>query len=380
MRKENYNTKIIDFDYIQKKTHTTCPKEKRMPRLLSSKPLQNMVATLVAIACLAMISSAANAVALLSEDFTYADGALGGQNGGTGFGAAWTGAATQVTSGEAVIAAGTCCDAFRDLPSDLGTFAAANTVTVGELWGGIDYLQPVGDTFGGLSFFAPTAGGPGNRTERMLLGDGFNQDVWGVSAPGHGIFNSTVANDDVARRGVFQIVFNEFGDETVNLWVGSNTTAPVVIITGSPVATGNFELSDANSIRLSHGAGGASFDNFVIGETAADVGGVVDVPPTPTVLGDVNDNGTVGLEDFGLIRDNFRTSVGFSDFSLGDISGPTGDRDFFVDFYDFNVWATEYEATGGSLAGLSWSPVPEPTSALLAILGIGMCALRSRRA
>lgn len=221
----------------------------------------------------ALGAAAASAAVIATEDFTYADGPLAGQNGGVGFAGAWTGS-SNVASNQADVSGS---NSFRDLAATLGSHGS-------EVWGSVDILHPAADTFGGLSLFAPTAGGPGNRTERLLIGDGFNQDVWGISAPGHSIFNSASALDDTIKTGVFQIVFNPAGDDTVNLWVGADATSPVDV-SGVPDASGNFELEDTNAIRLSHGAGGSTIDNLILGMSAADVGAIVPEPSTCVLLG-----------------------------------------------------------------------------------------------
>ena len=78
--------------------------------------------------------------------------------------------------------------------------------------------------------------------------------------------------------------------------------------------------------------------------------------------GDVNNDGVVNAADYGIIKANFHQSVASRE--LGDISGPTGTPDLFVDQYDLRAWKDSVGTGSGGLAGIG---VPEPTSVVLAI-------------
>ncbi|TWT92019.1 hypothetical protein Pla108_41620 [Botrimarina colliarenosi] len=90
-----------------------------------------------------------------------------------------------------------------------------------------------------------------------------------------------------------------------------------------------------------------------------EVDGVVLLP------GDTDGNGTVELDDYYPIRDNFQQAVANRFDGDLDLSGR-------VDFLDFREWKSAYVAAGNSLEGISFSflSVPEPTSGLLALVGL----------
>ena len=108
--------------------------------------------------------------------------------------------------------------------------------------------------------------------------------------------------------------------------------------------------SEAGDVRVNV-AGGL----FLIGEPNPDIDGM---------------NGP-DLADFHILRGNYLTAGAHSD----------GDVDFngFIDHLDFFLWRTAFLGGGGSLAAINWSPVPEPTTALLLLTG-GLAMAAARRA
>ncbi len=92
-------------------------------------------------------------------------------------------------------------------------------------------------------------------------------------------------------------------------------------------------------------------------------------------ISDLSGNGTVGQEDYAVIRDNlFLTNASYLDGDL-DSSGA-------VDLLDFRIWKDEFLAGGGTPAQLQaiLSAVPEPMTSSLLILGLlPLAATRSAR-
>jgi hypothetical protein len=95
----------------------------------------------------------------------------------------------------------------------------------------------------------------------------------------------------------------------------------------------------------------------------------------PLLPGDVNNDGFVTIDDFNIIRDNFRKSP--RSRSQGDLTS-----DGLVSLPDFKQWKGAFAGSGASLAGmdLSFLSVPEPSSIVLMLLVVsGMVGCRFRR-
>ena len=87
---------------------------------------------------------------------------------------------------------------------------------------------------------------------------------------------------------------------------------------------------------------------------------------------DFDDSGGTDLVDFHILRSNYLMTGALQ--SEGDAN-----FDLVVDHEDFFLWRTEFLSGGGSLAAINWSPVPEPTTALLLLTG-GLAMASARRA
>ena len=197
-----------------------------------------MKTTTLVLASIAMFATLSQAIVLVSEDFGYSDGALNGQNGGTGFSGAWT-STTNVTSG---VATG----------NNVSTRTLSATVgSSGTLWLSFDWGYLVKPTefnsYGGLTFFA----GP---TERFLIGNTFpgagGFDVWQMNDGGpNGSAKTTVTNYPGMKTGVARVTLGVGATSTVDLWVGS--TGSPVDVSGAPMATStNRDLAGIDSIRI----------------------------------------------------------------------------------------------------------------------------------
>lgn len=161
---------------------------------------------------------------------------------------------------------------------------------------------------------------------------------------------------------VLEVDFVANGDDTLNIYVNPTaTTQP-----GSPdgTLTGNFAFD-----RIGFGgfqqSPAAFFDEFRLGTSYADVFAAA------PVLGDVDGNGLVEIDDFEDIRDNYFATGAGSVFgeAVGAIDGK-------VNIQDFVIWKREFELAGNSAAGLSLfgNQVPEPASVLIFACGIGIAA------
>jgi hypothetical protein len=95
-----------------------------------------------------------------------------------------------------------------------------------------------------------------------------------------------------------------------------------------------------------------------------------------TLPGDYNSDGVVEVADYVL----WRKTNGTSGSGLAaDGSGPTiGVPDSTVDQHDYNYWRANYGTSAGA-GSASNSPVPEPTTALIATMFVALLALNRRR-
>ena len=105
------------------------------------------------------------------------------------------------------------------------------------------------------------------------------------------------------------------------------------------------------------------------------VSGVNFTGATPLIPGDVTGDGFVMMDDFDIIRNNFRQTP--RSRAQGDLTG-----DGLVSLVDFTQWKGAFSAGGGSIAGqdLSFLSVPEPSSlALIGLLSVMLAGRRGRR-
>jgi autotransporter-associated beta strand protein len=99
--------------------------------------------------------------------------------------------------------------------------------------------------------------------------------------------------------------------------------------------------------------------------------GLLEVTAAPVpVPGDYNENGIVDAADFVL----WRKSVG-----PGSLPNEGGISPGVVDDADYNFWRSRFGATDGAGAALGSSAVPEPASALLAVVALGLAGVAGRR-
>jgi hypothetical protein len=224
---------------------------------------------LVSMAVLGMITGVAHAQVIASDDFSYSDGALAGNNGGTGWADAWAGDDLAVVGGVAVMSTDST------YPNTTRTLSA---VAVDDVWIRVTMQKTVStaslDAFGGIGLFLGTS-------EIGLIGNfwpGDGADVLeagknGFSAPALGELLTTLSD-----------VVVKVGTSGVLLWVNEDPS-----LLGSPDATAVGINSAFDTIRIRGGTDAGpetwQFDDLIIGTTAADVGVTVPEPATMMLLG-----------------------------------------------------------------------------------------------
>lgn len=203
----------------------------------------------------------AQAAVIASDNFSYADGALAGNNAGVGWRDAWvhgSSAPGRVVDEAAVLQAGR---SFRTLETPIST-AAGGRVYVGFDFGTTNTFNP---GFLGLSFFS------GNQEILFLGGDG----TYRFSAVGGTHSGTPTPLSDAHTYLLAEIVFGPSGIFSVNMYLD-----PIGAL-GVPYATCTGCFSGGVSwdrVRLAAGAYTsdvprpiAMFDNLVIGTELADV-------------------------------------------------------------------------------------------------------------
>lgn len=217
---------------------------------------------------MATVSAPARGALTVSEPFSYPDGALAAQNGGTGFNTAWGNANGDTAGGTHTVTNGTVNDVsgniFRGLTS---SFPASGT-----LWMSLDFQRSSG-SYDGISLFTGTS-------EKFLVGAVNSDATWdlGKNGSSSGGSSSTVSNATL-KTGILRFTLDSGSNGSASLWVGSGQGT--VDVSGAPAATlTGLTLTGINTVRLGT-SGSQIIDNLQFGDTAADVGGV----PEPGAIG-----------------------------------------------------------------------------------------------
>ena len=271
-----------------------------------------------------------------------------------------------------------------------------------------DFGSPLVDTFGdstganlffsegatnvdfSLGFSSPM-GSPAEDTnnpgEDGTDGNGLYEEVWfgrpgdeaigfqitGLSQGSYDVFVYSAESNNPDDR-TYEVSYqtdndsiSSFSDGVVqNIGFGNDTSA---FVDGLNFSSERIEVGMNDNLVVFISALNANGDDSFPSIGALQI--IADLPPE----GDVDDNGTIDLVDFGLIRDNF------FDFSTDVPPVPVfgeavGARDGVVDIRDFIVWKNAFEALGGDTSGLT---VPEPGSGVMLICSTGLLALLRRR-
>lgn len=155
------------------------------------------------------------------------------------------------------------------------------------------------------------------------------------------------------------------------LWTGAG-------ITSSTAATDSSSATAVGIILNNNGGGGTIYSTWPVG---ADSGGAVAVTNTDVLMkytyyGDANLSGVVdNTSDYSLWASGFTSGGSLGGWLYGDFN-----YDGVVDnTVDYSLWATGFTSGGGPLDAGGVQPVPEPSTLVLAALGLGGVATMLRR-
>jgi len=244
--------------------------------------LKNKITT-VALSCVSLIASAAmsNAAIIIQDNFSYPDGSLYLQSGGTGFGSnVWFDVNSSVSGGVAV-GGGTSASKrnFADTLGDSATLNLTNILYVRFDWGHSAAVG-AGSGYGGLTFYTGTSDG---GTENFLFGNPWasaaTDGEWNISG-GTGYRHTGISSNGM-KSGLAK--FNLTAG-TVDLWVRSVGTE-IDVSDPADASVSGLTLGGIKGIRINgyNGTASQSFDNLTIATTLAEVNAIPE--PSSALLG-----------------------------------------------------------------------------------------------
>jgi hypothetical protein len=150
------------------------------------------------------------------------------------------------------------------------------------------------------------------------------------------------------------------------------TLGQPALSTATPYVESNYFVGSPSAIN---GSVGASYTHTTYGITGTGVT-LIDAEP-----GDINLDGTVDINDFGVLAGNFGTAT--PGWVNGDLNG-----DGVVDINDFGILAQNFGTSEGGLPTVALptaligggSTVPEPTTGMILAIGAAASVLRRRKA
>ena len=264
---------------------------------------------------------------------------------------------------------------FFSMEVQLGSFNSTSTSQTGGFMAGFTASGPSGgmsgaSVYGGQLRFRKKLDGASQPTGDYEIG--FNKNNQGTLSVVWDTTHSFSQGSTLFIVGQYEFGTSAVTDDTVRLWVnpvpGAAQPDPnVVQPVGIDVSTssGTVQAGIASFWLRSDTAtpGDLVVDELRIGTTYQDV-----TPSVPTVLvGDYNDNHVVDAGDYVTWR---RALAGG-----GSIANETASIGT-IDSSDYDAWRSNFGASASGLGAAS-SSIPEPTTAILMLLGL--CGIAARR-
>lgn len=230
-----------------------------------------------------LLTSAAHAASIATEQFIYPAGGIAGQNGGSGFSSAWRGGGIVAlvgqtysglaTGGGGFVSSGNNSANFRDLGTTYGV--DGTTIFVSLLMSAQPGFTTTNPDYAGFSLFDGADDGSG---ERFFLGQTFRQGVYGFVRTGN---PDSLSTGLISTASTFLVAKIDFlaGADNVSLYINPTTglAAPNGTPTTASVTSFNF---DRLRIQTGFNTAAFKFDELRIGTTYADVSPV----PEPTSM------------------------------------------------------------------------------------------------
>ena len=265
------------------------PSDGIQTKIIDNKTMKKSLLTMCAV--YGTMIGTSSAVILASDDFTYADGPLAGNNGGTGWASAWEvrplALVDTIVGGQAVVGGDNSLVFDQQATSyrNLATPVAA----VGEVWMSVDLGFTSGgsdpNAFIGITFRSGDPADFGDPTDRgWRVGDDWDgvADGFTVEGGADGVATQSGFPSSVVSKVVVLIDYN-LG--STSMWIDP-ANGPLGV--PDAVDAGDAGTFDTFMIRTS-GDGAtyreATFDNFVLATTQAEVHNVVPEPSSSALLG-----------------------------------------------------------------------------------------------
>lgn len=170
--------------------------------------------------------------------------------------------------------------------------------------------------------------------------------------------------DDPRREGLGGVAYRVYSSATGQQIGGNNTTldnGAFSFLAGNGTYDLQFLLDDEMWVR-----------NVSLSGANIDLGDLAVGAATNPLAGDFNDDGTITLADYAVWRDHLGGS-----FDLSGNGNDAGGSAGVVDASDYTVWREHFSNSATSAA--QGTTVPEPGSAILAVLGLATLRQTRRR-
>lgn len=247
------------------------------------KSLKNLFAGLTVAVALAA-SGSAQAAFIASDDFTYDNGQLLGENGGAGWGGAWGSAAPgdALIDGNALELSGNNANiVYRTL----GSSVSSSSVYVSFLFTPLTNVSSITNAFMGF-WFDNAASGSHTNVPNFGLKTTSSNDLFARVVLGDEEYASGSA---VTANTTYQLVFrmSKVGGSSnyneVELWVNPVNESSTSVVGSAGGSLGSFGVVGIRTTNL--GSSELLIDDLRIGTTFADVTSVVPEPTSLALLG-----------------------------------------------------------------------------------------------